>query len=88
VPQTVNAAPGGHRGGADDVGGSRAASDIIDSTSPASRQHRCLADVVAAAAAMAEARRVVHICRCPHCAELLILPGRPVAVALPSREAR
>jgi hypothetical protein len=51
-------------------------------TPPTERlQHRCLAAVIAAADEAAQAR--LFICRCPHCAELLILPKRPVAVALP-----
>ena len=48
------------------------------------RGFKCLAEAVAYVDGLE--RKVVYVCRCPHCAALLILPGRPVAVALPLNE--
>jgi uncharacterized protein with PIN domain len=45
-------------------------------------QHQSLAAVVAAADT--SGRRAVEICRCPYCAELLIVPEHPITVALPA----
>lgn len=42
---------------------------------------KCLADAVAYADELE--RKIIYVCRCPYCAELLILPARPVAVSLP-----
>jgi hypothetical protein len=47
-----------------------------------SSRYGSLAAVVAAADAAAADRRTVEIARCPHCAELLILPACPVIVTL------
>lgn len=46
------------------------------------REFKSLSEVVSSADEL-DRPPIVHICRCPYCAELLILPARPYAVTLP-----
>jgi hypothetical protein len=79
-------APAGDRGGNKDdrQAGRRDGHQSNRLRSKLQSRFRCLADAVAWGDE--QARRMVRICRCPYCTELLILPDQPVAMRLPEPE--
>jgi hypothetical protein len=81
MPPHMTTAPAGDRGGGGKDDRQAARRDARKHKPCRYRTQASLKEVVEAADEMA--RRFVYVCRCPNCAELLIVPKRPIAVALP-----